>query len=301
MKLGIVLAWPERPAAIAAEVSRIARLADDAGIDSLWTADHLFQIPVTNLPRESPMLEAYAAIGYVLGQTRRIHAGALVTCVAYRHPGMLVKTLTSLDVLSGGRVLFGAGAGWDVEEATALGIPFPPIAERFERLEELLQIAHQMWRGDETPYEGRHYQLGRPLNSPNARRRPPIIIGGSGERRTLRLVARYADGCNLLDLPGPFGVDLPHKLAVLRAHCEDVGRDPAEIEVTTLTPFDPFESREQFLEHVHELAALGVGHVILMPRRFEWGEDLETVLSLVDEVRVVEPAGLAQAVGSPSM
>jgi F420-dependent oxidoreductase-like protein len=296
MKIGIPLAWPDDAAAIGAEVSRIARLADDAGLDSLWTADHLFQIPVTALARESPMLEAYATVAFALGQTHRIHVGAMVTCVAYRHPGVLIKALSSLDVLSGGRVIFGVGAGWDAEEAAALGIPFPPIAERFERLEELLRIARQMWRGDEAAFDGRHHRLARPLNSPNSLQRPhpPIVIGGGGERRTLRLVARYADACNLFDMPGPFRADVPHKLRVLRAHCDAVGRDPAEIEVTTLTGFDLGDDRSaglrQLVGHLHELADLGVGHVILSGPRFEWKEDLDAVLSIVDEVHAMPAA-----------
>ena len=300
MKLGIPLCWPEDPMAIGPEVARIARVADEGGLDSIWTADHLFQIPVTRLPRESPMLEAYAALAYIAGHTRSIHLGALVTCVAYRHPGMLLKAVTSLDVLSGGRVIFGAGAGWDVEEARALGIPFPPTAERFERLEELLQLAHQMWRGDESPFQGRHYQLARPLNSPNTLQRPhpPIMLGGSGERKTLRLVAEYADACNLFDLPGQFKVDIEHKLDVLRSHCDAVGRDYDEIEKTTLTEFDLGEDRRgglrRLVERLHELAALGIGHVILTGPRFEWGQDFDDVLSIVDEVHAIEMTALSR-------
>jgi F420-dependent oxidoreductase-like protein len=289
MKLGIPLGWPETAAWIGPEVGRVARLADEAGLDSIWTADHLFQIPVTSLPRESPMLEAFAALAYIAGQTSRIRLGALVTCVAYRHPGMLLKAVTSLDVLSGGRVTFGVGAGWDVEEARSLGIPFPPTAERFERLEELLRIAHQMWRDDELPFEGAHYLMARPLNSPNSIQRPhpPILIGGSGEQKTLRLVARYADACNFFDLPGRFGVDLTHKLDVLRSHCEAEGRDFDAIEKTTLTAFEPGDRSTALLRHIGELRAMGIDHVILMGPRFEWGEDLGAVLSIIDDVHAV--------------
>jgi F420-dependent oxidoreductase-like protein len=294
VKLGIPLAWPHPAAEIGPEVGRIARLADEAGLDSIWTADHLFQIPVTRLPRESPMLEAYAALAFIAGQTRRIRLGAMVTCVAYRHPGMLIKAVTSLDVLSGGRVIFGVGAGWDVEEARSLGVPFPPTAERFERLEELLRIAKQMWRGDATPFEGKHYHLARPLNSPNTLQRPhpPILIGGSGERKTLRLVAQYADACNFFDMPGRAESDLPHKLAVLKSHCDAVGRDFAEIETTTLTAFDLGEDRRSSLrrlvEHIGDLASLGISHVILVGPLFEWGRDLDAVISIVDEVHAID-------------
>jgi F420-dependent oxidoreductase-like protein len=297
MKIGIPLGWPDAPAAIGPEVVRLARRAEEAGLDSLWTADHLFQIPVTGLRRESPMLEAYATVGYVLGQTSRIAVGAMVTCVAYRHPGMLLKAVTTLDVLSGGRVILGLGAGWDEEEARSLGIPFPPTGERIERLEETLRIARHMWAGDASPFAGTHYRLERPVNSPPALQRPhpPILVGGSGERRTLRLVAQYADACNFFDLPAPFAEDLPHKLDVLRAHCEAVGRDYDAIEKTTLTAFDLSDGRAAGLRrlaaHVEELAGLGIGHVILMGPRFDWGDglgDLDAVLSVADDLRAVE-------------
>src|ERR1700685_4654224 len=205
MKLGIGIgnfSWPVTTDEIGSVISRIAVTADQAGCDSLWVMDHFFQIRLTGLPPESPMFEAYATLGFLAGQTRRIRLGTIVTSVAYRHPGVLVKSVTSLDVLSGGRVFFGVGAGapWNVPlagpgttfEAEGLGIPVPALAGGFDGLEELLQIAHQMWRGDERPYQGRHSQLARPLNSPNSVQRPhpPILIGGSGERKTLRLVAR---------------------------------------------------------------------------------------------------------------
>jgi len=295
MKLGITLSWPwGDPREIAPEVTRIARAADEAGVDSLWTADHFFQIAAARLPREAPMLEAYTLLAYVAARTERIRIGPMVTCAVYRHPGMLVKAVTSLDVLSGGRVLFGVGAGWDVEEATSLGIPFPPTAERFERLEEVLQIAGQMWAGDESPFRGRHYELRRPLNSPNSIQRPhpPIFIGGGGERRTLRLVARYADGCNLFDLPGLLEVDVAHKLDVLRAHCADVGRDFDEIETSTLTGFDldgdSVAGQKAIVRRAEELAALGVRHIILLGSRFEWGADLDRILELVDDIHAIE-------------
>ena len=222
MKIGIGVtnfSWPRPATEIGATVARIARTADAAGIDTIWTMDHFFQIRVTGLPPEAPMLEAYATLAFIAGNTRRIGLGTMVTSVSYRHPGVLIKTVTSLDVLSGGRIVFGVGAGAPFNipsnlplaearvrghEVAGLGIPFPSLAERFERLEELLQIAHQMWRGDEAPFEGTHYRLARPLNSPNSLQRPhpPILVGGSGERKTLRLVARYADACNLFEM-GP--------------------------------------------------------------------------------------------------
>lgn len=254
MKLGIAVtdfSWPVATGDIASTVTDIARRADTAGIDSLWVMDHFFQIGISGQPPESPMLEAYAALGFLAGITTNIRLGTLVTAVPYRHPGVLIKSATTLDVLSGGRLIFGVGAGAPFDpqpmgqatsfEAEGLGIPFPPLARRFEQLEELLQIAHRMWSGDETTYRGRHYELARPLNSPNSVQRPhpPILIGGSGERKTLRLVARYGDACNLFHLPGSgYADDLAHKLGVLRRHCDEAGRDYAEIEKTVTAALD---------------------------------------------------------------
>lgn len=297
MKLGIGIgdfSWPSGPERIGQDLAQVARTADDAGLDSLWVMDHFFQIRITGRPPEDPMLEAYTTLGFLAGQTRRIGLGAMVTSVAYRQPGVLIKTATTLDVLSGGRTYFGVGAGAPFNpepqgpgtsfEAEGLGIPFPPLAERFERLEEVLQIAHQMWRGDDSPYQGKHYQLVRPLNSPNSARRPhpPILIGGSGEQKTLRLVARYADACNLFDLPGSgFADNLRHKLDVLREHCATENRDYTRIEKTVSSFFEPGDG---LLDHLRELAALGIDHVVLAPRG-PWDERaLDAVASLVTEV-----------------
>jgi F420-dependent oxidoreductase-like protein len=213
-------------------------------------------------PPEQDMLEAYTALGYVAACTSSARLLTLVTGVVYRHPGLLAKAVTTLDVLSGGRAWLGIGAAWNEEEARGLGIPFPPLAERFERLEETLQICLQMWAGDETPYAGAHYQLERPLNRPAAvsQPHPPIMIGGSGERKTLRMVARYGQACNLF--PGP---DLARKLDVLRAHCEAEGRDYDEIEKTCYFRFDVGERGEHadaVTEQLATLAELGFGSVI---------------------------------------
>ena len=275
-------------------------------MDSLWVMDHFFQIRLSGLPPESPMPEAYATLAFLGGLTHRIRLGTLVTSVAYRQPGVLVKAVTSLDVLTGGRVIFGVGAGapWNIApsgpgtafEAEGLGIPFPSLAERFERLEELLQIAHQMWRGDQSPYQGRHYQLVRPLNSPNSLQRPhpPILIGGSGERKTLRLVAQYADACNLFDVQNSqFRDDLEHKLTVLRGHCARADRDFAAIEKTVTTSFDLGEDRKAgaaaLLGHLHELAAAGIDHVLASPRS-SWDEaTFEAIASILPDVHAIEP------------
>jgi F420-dependent oxidoreductase-like protein len=276
--------------------SALSTPADEAGVDSLWVMDHFFQIRISGLPPESPMPEAYATLAFLGGLTRRIRLGTLVTSVAYRHPGVLVKAVTSLDVLTGGRVIFGA---------EGLGIPFPSLAERFERferLEELLQIAHQMWRGDQSPYLGQHYQLVRPLNSPNSLQRPhpPILIGGSGERKTLRLVARYADACNLFDMRNnSFHDDLEHKLRVLRDHCDAAGRDQAEIEKTVTTALELGEDRQaglaDLLSHLAELAALGIDHVLVSPRQ-SWDDvTFDAIASILPQIHAAVLASTGPA------
>jgi F420-dependent oxidoreductase-like protein len=214
--------------------------------------DHFFQIRAIGAS-ERAMLEGYTTLGYLAACTSRAELLTLVTAAIYRQPGVLAKIVTTLDVLSGGRAWLGIGAGWNEEESRGLGIPFAPVAERFERLEETLQICLQMWRGDETPYHGEHYQLERPLNSPQSltRPHPPIMIGGGGERKTLRLVAQYADACNLFPTP-----DLAHKLDVLRAHCDDVGRDYDEITKTCYFVYDVGEKGEKAAEVVDRLGAM---------------------------------------------
>ena len=244
-----------------ADLATVARTADDAGFDFIALMDHFFQIGVVG-PPENDMLEAYTTLGYLAACTSRARLLTLVTGVVYRHPGILGKMVTTLDVLSGGRAWLGIGAAWNEEESRGLGIPFPPVAERFERLEETLQICLQMFRGDDSPYHGRHYQLERPLNSPQAlsQPHPPIMIGGSGERKTLRFVARYAQACNLF--PGP---DLARKLDVLRAHCAAEGRDYDEIEKTCYYRYDVGAKGEKAAETVDQLgrlAELGFGMAI---------------------------------------
>jgi F420-dependent oxidoreductase-like protein len=302
MRLGIGIAnFDMRDEEIGATVAATAVAADEAGFDSLWVMDHFFQIRVSGLPPESPMLEAYGTLGFLGGLTRRIRLGALVTSVSYRHPGVLLKIVTSLDVLTGGRMYFGVGAGapWNVQpqgpgtpfEGEGLGIPFGSLAERFERLEEVLQIAHQMWRGDDQPYEGTHYQLVRPLNSPNSIQRPhpPILIGGSGERKTLRLVAQYADACNLFDLPGTqFATNIEHKLHVLREHCAEAGRDYEDIEKTVASSpdlrEDPDAAAAALLDHLRDLSALGIDHVMISPRDGRDQASLEAVAAILPAV-----------------
>jgi len=243
---------PEGPARLGADLAAVARTADQGGFDFIAVMDHFFQIRAVG-PPEREMLEAYTTLGYLAACTSRARLLTLVTGTVYRYPGILAKTVTTLDVLSGGRAWLGIGAGWNEQESRGLGIPFPPVAERFERLEETLQICLQMWRGDESPYRGRHYRLDRPLNCPQSltRPHPPVMIGGGGERKTLRLVARYADACNLF--PGP---DLARKLEVLRAHCDAEGRDYDEITKTCYFVFDVGAGGEKAAEVVDQLGRL---------------------------------------------
>lgn len=275
MRIGLQVpsfTWPGGNAGIGPRLAEIGRAADEAGFESLWVMDHFFQIGVIG-EAEEPMLEGYSALSFLAGVTERVRLGTLVTGVIYRYPGILVKTATTLDVLSGGRAYLGIGAGWFEREAQGLGVPFPPTAERFERLEETLQIAHQMWSGEVKPYEGRHYHLEEPLNSPQAlsRPHPPVLIGGMGERKTLRLVARYADACNLFAFAG--AEELRRKLDVLKRHCESAGRDYEEIERTALgtVHLAPGAMNAQdVIGLCRELARAGIQHAIFnMPNVHE--------------------------------
>ncbi len=262
MRIGLHLpdfTWPGGPATLGTDLARIARAAEDAGFSKLSVMDHVWQIGTVG-PPENEMLEAYTTLGYLAACTSRIELLAWVTAVVYREPGLLAKCVTTLDVLSGGRAWLGIGAAWNEAEARGLGLPFPPLAERFERLEEALRICFQMWSDHDGSYEGRHYRLERTLNSPQPLRRPhpPVLIGGGGERKTLRLVAQYAQACNLFA-----GPDLERKLDVLRAHCEAVGRDYDEIDKTVMLSLDPGphgENTDAILEELRRLAALGVSH-----------------------------------------
>jgi F420-dependent oxidoreductase-like protein len=259
MKVGLHIAdftWEGGPPALGARLGEVARRADEAGVDRISVMDHVWQIGHRG-PPELEMLEAYTTLGFLAARTERVKLLTVVTAVVYREPGLLAKAVTTLDVLSGGRAMLGIGAAWNEEEARGLGLFFPPLAERYERLEEALRICRQMWSDDDGPFDGKHYHLGRTLNSPQSlsRPHPPILIGGSGERKTLPLVARYADACNLFDSP-----ELAHKLDVLREHCAAAGRDYGEIEKTVQVRFDLGENGEragQTVEHLHELAGLG--------------------------------------------
>lgn len=275
MKIGLQLpafTWPNGSAQLGSTLATIARTADSAGFDSIGVMDHFFQIQMVG-PAENEMLEGYTTLGFLAANSERARLMTVVTGVHYRHPGLLAKIVTTLDVLSGGRAWLGIGAGWNEEESRGLGVPFPPLGQRFEQLTETLEICLQMWRGDESPYQGAHFQLERPLNSPQSlsRPHPGILIGGSGEQKTLRLVARFADACNLFPTP-----DVPHKLEVLRAHCEAVGRDYNQIEKTAIFQFDVGERGgkvDDLVGQLHWLAGMGI----------------ETVIGSVKDVWRIEP------------
>jgi len=256
MKIGLQIpdfSTPRGPERLGAELATVARTADDAGFEYIAVMDHFFQIPAVG-PAEREMLEAYTTLGYLAACTSRAALLTVITGTVYREPGILAKIVTTLDVLSKGRAWLGIGAAWNEQESRGLGIPFPPVAERFERLEETLQICLQMWHGDEAPYHGKHYQLERPLNSPQSlsRPHPPIMIGGGGEKKTLRLVARYADACNVFA-----GRDEARKLDVLRQHCEAVGRDYDTIYKTVYYAFNTSLGAQRIIDDLATLAGLG--------------------------------------------
>lgn len=256
--------WPDASAGIASHLCRIARAADLAGLDTVWVSDHLLQAD-PNSASDAEMLEAYTTLGFLAGQTERVRLGTMVTGATYRPPALLVKAVTTLDVLSAGRAWFGVGAGYHAEEARAKGLPLPPVRERFERLEDTLRLAIQMWTGNSTAFEGRHFSLERPVNSPQSlsHPHPPILIGGMGEQRTLLLVARYADACNLFDIPDG-GRTLQQKRAMLAHHCRTVGRAFSAIEKTLSTRLYLGESTAAFVERCHAFAALGIEHVVVI-------------------------------------
>ena len=263
MKLGLHVSdftYSGGPATLADDLTRIAVAAEDAGFAKLSVMDHVWQIHMIG-PPEHEMLEAYTTLGYLAARTSRIELLAWVTAAIYRAPGLLAKQVTTLDVLSGGRAWLGIGAGWNEEECRGLGLPFPDMSERFERLEEALQIFIQMCSDDEGPYRGTHNTLERTLNSPQSLQRPhpPILIGGSGEKKTLRMVAQYAQACNLFA-----GPDVAHKLEVLREHCANLGTDYDAIEKTVIAPFDigtNGEKADELLEQLRGFADLGIQHV----------------------------------------
>jgi F420-dependent oxidoreductase-like protein len=266
MKIGlhvVSFSWPDSPASIAPTLAAVASAAEESGVSHLSVMDHWFQMEAF-APATEPMLEGYTTLGFLAAHTSTVTLGLLVTGVTYRHPGLLAKTVATLDVLSGGRGELGIGAAWYEREHEGLGVPFPPVSERFERLEETLQVCLQMWSDDNGPFHSKHYQLAETIcvPPPISRPRPPVMIGGSGERKTLRLVARYADSCNLF---GGEPAEIAHKLDVLRRHCDDEGRDYSTITKTMLTRADAFTDTDAFVADMRVYAELGIDTAIFVP------------------------------------
>jgi len=301
MRLGLQVpnfTWPNGQSHLGADFAQVIDRAEEAGFYSMWVMDHFFQIRNVG-PAENEMLEGWSALSFAAGRTKRIRLGTMVTGVTYRLPGILVKTATTLDVLSQGRSYLGIGAAWNEEEHTGLGVPFPPLAERFERLEETLQIALQMWSGNQQPYKGKYYQLARLLNSPQCvhKPHPPILIGGGGERKTLRLVAKYGDACNFFARLGNDVVQ--HKLDVLREHCQAVGRPYGQIEKTTLDSLsitrdgrNSSMTASAMIDYLGNLASLGIDQAIFSLRNVTDAEPFEVLATqIVPEAEKIKVAG----------
>jgi F420-dependent oxidoreductase-like protein len=264
---------PEGTTTLGPALAQVARTADEQGFDFITVMDHFFQVGSVG-PTGNDMLEAYTTLGFLAANTTRARLMTLVTGVHHRSAGLLAKIITTLDVLSQGRAWLGIGTGWNEEESLGLGLGFPSLAERFESLEETLQICLQMWRGDETPFVGKHFQLTRPLNSPQSLQRPhpPIMVSGGGEKKSLRLVAKYADACNL-----PPGADVGRKLDILKRHCDREGRDYDDILKTMIYRFDASEGASKIIKDIQEYAALGIQAVIGAVRDVYTITPLETI------------------------
>ena len=265
--------WPGGPEPIAQRLAATARAAEDAGLHTLWVADHPLQADPASRPDE-PMLAPYPTLAFLAALTRRIRLGTLVSGATFRKPALLIKEVTTLDVLSGGRAWLGIGAGYNEGEARNMGLYFPAVAQRFDILADTLEIAKRMWAGDDSPFHGLHETLEGPVGSPPplTRPHPPILVGGTGQHRTLRLVAEHADACNLFDVPDG-GESVRRQLQALRGHCAEVGRPFEQIERTITTALRPQESVDEFVARCGELAHLGIQHVVVITRGRPWPED----------------------------
>jgi alkanesulfonate monooxygenase SsuD/methylene tetrahydromethanopterin reductase-like flavin-dependent oxidoreductase (luciferase family) len=289
VKISIALtnySWPDGPTQLTGHLLDLARRVDDVGIDTLWVADHLLQMDPTATIDE-PMLEAYTTLGYLAAATGSVNLGTMVTWASIRPPALVVKAVTTLDVLSGGRAWLGVGAGYQRDEAVMMGLPFPDTAERFVLMEELLQLAAHMWDGDRRPFDGPRHRLEQPISRPEPVSRPRVLIGGMGERRTLPLVARYGNACNLFDIPDG-GATLQHKLEVLVRACEAVGRDPQDIEVTLSSRLGSDETVGAFTDRCGQLAERGIQHIVLVTSG-PWSQgELDVIFGAVDPVRALD-------------
>jgi alkanesulfonate monooxygenase SsuD/methylene tetrahydromethanopterin reductase-like flavin-dependent oxidoreductase (luciferase family) len=291
MKLSVSVtnySWADR---IHTRLASLADFLDGAAVDTLWVPDHLLQADPASSPSE-PMLEAYTALGYLAAATSRIRLGTMVTAATFRAPALLIKAVTTLDVLSAGRAWLGIGAGYNGDEARAMGLFLPETAERFARMTELLRLARHMWGGDETPFRGEYLDLEHPVGRPLPITTPPVLIGGTGERRTLRLVAEFGDACNLFDVPDG-GAAIRRQLGVLDRHCVDVGRPPDEIERTVTTALKEGENSDELAERCRALGELGVQHVVAIARGRPLTEtDLNCLAGAADQL-----AGLVHTPG----
>ncbi|MBP1822011.1 TIGR03560 family F420-dependent LLM class oxidoreductase [Mycobacterium sp. OAE908] len=283
MKLSVSVTNYSWQDSIGQRLATLARALDGTAVDTLWVPDHLLQAdPASRL--DEPMLEAYTSLGYLAAVTSRIRLGTMVTAATFRAPTLLIKAVTTLDALSAGRAWLGLGAGYNADEARAMGLFMPGTAERFARMAELLRLARQMWDGDETPFRGEYLDLEHPIGNPRPATRPPVLIGGTGERRTLRLVAEYGDACNLFDVPDD-GAAIRRQLAVLDQHCADVGRPPSEIERTVTTALANGEGTEDLVERCCALRDRGVQHVVVIARgRPLTDADLNCVAGAADQL-----------------
>ncbi|MFJ4653762.1 TIGR03560 family F420-dependent LLM class oxidoreductase [Nocardia sp. NPDC088792] len=281
--------WPSGPAELPGDLERLVRRADEGRIDTVWVADHLLQLAPGTEP-DQEILESYSTLGYLAALTNRVRLGTMVTAATFRAPALLVKAVTTVDVLSRGRAWLGIGAGYHQFEAEATGMFLPPTAERFERLEETLQFALQAWSGDVKPFHGKYFHAEQPINSPNSvtRPHPPILIAGSGEQKTLRLVARYAQACNLYDIPDN-GKTITHKLRVLADHCAAADRPFGAIEKTVNTHLRPGETAAELVCRAAGFNDLGIDHLVVMKTAAPWSLDdldrLDEVAEQVDHLR----------------
>ncbi len=278
--------WPDPVSELGEHLAATARAAESAGLDTVWVADHLVQSDPASRPNE-PMLEAYTTLGFLAGQTRSIRLGTMVTGATFRAPALLIKAVTTLDVLSRGRAWLGIGAGYQTDEAGAMGLDSPSVSQRFDALADTIDIANRMWTGDQSAFRGRLHNLDHPIGSPLpvSQPRPRLLIGGTGERRTLRLVAQHADACNLFDIPDG-GATVRRQLSVLGQHCADVGRPVEEIEKTISTALAPDEPVSRFVEHCGSLGEAGIDHVVVITRGTPWTDEaIATLGTAADQLR----------------
>ena len=300
MRTSLMMSNFSWPGPIDVELAQVIGIADESGLDTVFVADHLVQAEPGTEPTE-PMLEALTTLGYLAARTTRIRVGVMVASATLRPAALLVKAVTTLDVLSGGRAWFGIGAGYQQAEADAMGVPMPPVVDRFAALEDVLQLAGRMWSGDDTPFDGHQFRAGRPIGSPvpTSTPHPPILIGGGGERRTLRLVARYADACNLPDV-GDGGHLIRRKLGVLADHCHAEGRPFDAIEKTVSTRLEPGETAGAFVERAAALAALGLDHLVVLTRGPWTADTLDVLIHAAADITDIATAAAPVRAAAPT-